>query len=696
MRGTTSPAAIASAPEDALEARSEYLPWLDGLRAVAVLAVVLYHLDPAWLPGGFTGVDVFFVISGFVVCAASARATPTGPGGFAAWFYARRLRRLAPALVACLLVTGLASALLVPPAWLSESAHRAGFAAFFGLGNVVLASASGDYFAPTAEFNPYTHTWSLAVEEQFYLLFPLLFWPWLRAHRGWSIALFALALAGSLGLALHWALVGETAAAFYLLPARGWELAAGVLLYFALARRATDARPLRFAPALAWLSLAALLWALLHARPGQVPWPDALPAVVGTLGLIAAFRLGAGGALRALLASAPMQAIGRGSYSLYLWHWPVFVLMRWTTGLDTPALKLAGLGLAAALAAASYRWIERPLRYAPAIARLPRARVVVIGVVLLLGGAASFYAVHKARPWLSLTAVVRAEADWLPEHFSDPVRPDCEVDRVVVQREPYRAWRFEASGCAAPAPRRRLFVLGDSHALAYTALFKQLVADGRADVRILQREGCPFIDLLGHRDVDDPACAAGLSAALDAVAAQAGGGDVLFLPSLRVPRLSEQWRTVDRAAAQAGVQDGQAESVRSRAEAAAVERLAMLAQRGVRIVLEAPKPVLPAPPFRCVDAFNRGNPVCAGGLSIERDAMDALRAPALASLQRIAARLPDAGVWDPLPLLCDADACRAMRDGRPLFVDGDHLSGHANRLLRVDFERQVLAIDAAP
>ncbi len=691
MRGSTAAASVAApAADGALESRADYLPWLDGLRAVAVLGVVLYHLDPGWLPGGFTGVDVFFVISGFVVCAASARASTPGLGGFAAWFYARRLRRLAPALVACLLVTGLASAILVPPAWLSESAHRAGFAAFFGLGNVVLASASGDYFAPTAEFNAYTHTWSLALEEQFYLLFPLLFWPWLRARRRWAAALFALALAGSLGLAFVWARQGDSAAAFYLLPARGWELAAGVLLYFALARRGADAAPLRIAGPLAWLSLAALLWSLLHARPGQVPWPDALPAVAGTLGLIAAFRLGAGGPLRALLASPPMLAIGRGSYSLYLWHWPVFVLMRWTTGLDAPALKLAGLLIAAALAAASYRWIERPLRYAPAIAGLPRARVVLLGVVLLTAGALVFYAVHKARPWLSATAVVRAEADWLPEHFVDPLRPGCEVERVAVQTEPFRVWTLQARGCDAAVPEQRLFVLGDSHALAYTALFKQLAADGRADVRLHQREGCAFIDLLGNRDLDDGACAAGLAAALAAIAADARPGDVLFLPSLRLPRLSEQWRSVDRAAAFAGVSDAPAEAIRRRAESAAVERLAPLSAGGLRIVIEAPKPVLPAPPFRCVDAFNRGNPVCAGGLQIERSTIESLRAPALASLQRIAGALPGAALWDPLPLLCDDDACRAVRAGRPLFVDGDHLSGHANRLLQPDFERQVL------
>jgi len=164
--------------------RPQYVPHIDGLRAIAVLSVILYHLKASWLPGGFTGVDVFFVISGFVVSASVDRLPPVGGWAGLARVYARRIRRIVPALVVCLLVTAVLSALFIPESWLSETSDKTGRRAFFGLSNWVLASTGNDYFSPRTEFNPYTHTWSLGVEEQFYLLFPLLFLAWLRAGRG--------------------------------------------------------------------------------------------------------------------------------------------------------------------------------------------------------------------------------------------------------------------------------------------------------------------------------------------------------------------------------------------------------------------------------------------------------------------------------------------------------------------------------
>ena len=210
------------------------MPHIDGLRAIAVLAVILFHLDPAWLPGGFTGVDVFFVISGFVVSASVHRLPPLSLGQSMLRFYARRIRRIAPALLACLLLTAVASVLFIPESWLSEASDKTGLMAFFGFSNWVLAAIGNDYFAPKAEFNPYTHTWSLGVEEQFYLLFPLLFLAWARGVRGrWiSLGLFALVSAASL---LHAAVLGLREAppswAFYATSTRLWQLGVGVLLF---------------------------------------------------------------------------------------------------------------------------------------------------------------------------------------------------------------------------------------------------------------------------------------------------------------------------------------------------------------------------------------------------------------------------------------------------------------------------------
>ncbi|MBV5290890.1 MAG: acyltransferase [Curvibacter lanceolatus] len=166
--------------EPSIRPNASYRPDIDGLRAVAVLAVLVFHLRASALPGGFLGVDVFFVISGYVVT-----GSLLGQRGLGFWrligeFYAKRFARILPALCAVLLASALGATLLVPQSWLSELSDKTGLYAYLGLSNWVMQSNADTYFAPRAEFNPYTHTWSLGVEEQFYLLAPLLIYAFMR------------------------------------------------------------------------------------------------------------------------------------------------------------------------------------------------------------------------------------------------------------------------------------------------------------------------------------------------------------------------------------------------------------------------------------------------------------------------------------------------------------------------------------
>jgi len=203
-----------------------YLPYVDGLRAVAVLSVLTYHLSPSWLPGGLSGVDVFFVISGFIVSASVGARYDLKPLAFLQFFYARRLLRIAPAPVACLLITSLATTIFIPDSWLSDANQRTGLYAFFGLSNIVLATNSDNYFSPRSEFNPFTHTWSLGVEEQFYLVFPFIFFLWVVRHRRrQTIALFGLLLLSSVAYAAWIARVNSNFA-FFMFPSRFWVCAA--------------------------------------------------------------------------------------------------------------------------------------------------------------------------------------------------------------------------------------------------------------------------------------------------------------------------------------------------------------------------------------------------------------------------------------------------------------------------------------
>jgi len=176
----------------------QYRPDVDGLRAIAVLSVMIYHLNSAFLPGGFVGVDVFFVISGFVVTSSLVAGRSASLPAFVGEFYARRLARIVPALVLALVVSAFAATLFIPEAWLSSLSERTAQYAFFGLSNWVMQANSDFYFAPRAEFNPYVQTWSLGVEEQFYLISSYTFGFGRSAERGkvvptprWSDSFFS-------------------------------------------------------------------------------------------------------------------------------------------------------------------------------------------------------------------------------------------------------------------------------------------------------------------------------------------------------------------------------------------------------------------------------------------------------------------------------------------------------------------------
>jgi hypothetical protein len=242
----------------------------------------------------------------------------------------------------------------------------------------------------------------------------------------------------------------------------------------------------------------------------------------------------------------------------------------------------------------------------------------------------------------------------------------------------------------------RLFVAGDSHATAYIALLRQYAMDTGIEVRMYQSPGCRFFGLEMAREFRDPDCQPVLDAAMADIGQRARPGDVLFLPSLRLERFSDEWIAFDRNEVEARNASRAALAARRQGIAHARRRLMPLARRGVRIVFEAPTPVFPAPAYRCSDAFNRDNPICAGGLELPRAELEPYRAPVLRAIHSIVARLPGAAIWDPFPLLCPGTTCHAIENGKPLFFDGDHLSGYANSMLLESFQRAMAAPEAMP
>lgn len=686
--------AAAPAPRASGHVAAPYVPHIDGLRAIAVLAVIVYHLHKTWLPGGFAGVDVFFVISGFVV-SASVGQWSGGLGGFLGYFYARRLQRIAPALIACLLMTGFLCMLFVPTAWLSTAVETTGLRAFFGISNLFLAGHKENYFSTMSEYNPYTHTWSLGVEEQFYLLFPLLFFAWTRGGR-WRHActgVFALAAVASLLHARHLA-SADPAAGFYLTTTRFWELAAGVLLFQCLHRRppaAAVSTAVRGLAALgAWLSLGLLIAGLIVSQPTAFAFPGALLPVAATAGLLGCLHVASeGSVLRRILASAPMIYVGKRSYSLYLWHWPIFVLLRWTLGLETPNQLMAALVATFLAAEISYRLIERPFRYAGWLRRWPRPGIIVAGLTMIVSSWWLSDRVTSLRPYVSLSTVSRNAADWYTGYtWAVAERPGCALDLKDDSTQPAPAWILTRQGCSdQPASDRTVFALGDSHTISYSAMLSEYVVRTGSTVRLYPNIGCTFASLQPQRETGH--CPAQGKVAIDDILARAKPGDVLFLAALRVSRLSTAFGPENEQAAWQTMIGADYLQRRREAEQSLLTLLEPVAAQGIQIVLEAPKPLLRVSPFRCADFFNAGNPVCRAGMAEPREMLERYRQPVLDSYARITARLPSVLVWDPFPLLCEPTLCPALRDGRPLFFDGDHLSAYGNHLLYPSFEEAI-------
>ena len=320
---------------------------IQGLRGIAVLAVMLFHVSPAALPGGFAGVDIFFVISGYLITQILLR--DMAAGGFRLRdFYQRRIRRLFPALYAVLAFTLIAGLLILPPKLLSELVYSQFFTTLF-LSNFAFAHLA-DYFDSASSLKPLLHTWSLGVEEQFYLIFPLALLALHRFARRFlwpvlgGLALLSLVLAQ---------ITTKPEAAFYLPTTRAFELLIGALCVWAQAR-------LRLSDALRrWLSLLglALMMASLILLNDRLLFPGlwALPPCLGAALLL----LTHDGWGNKLISAPPLTFTGDISYSLYLWHWPLLVYARLVFG-DSVWIALPVVVLAFVMAALSQRYIEQP------------------------------------------------------------------------------------------------------------------------------------------------------------------------------------------------------------------------------------------------------------------------------------------------------------------------------------------------
>lgn len=335
---------------------------LDGIRAIAVLAVILFHVGYPDMTGGFTGVDVFFVLSGYLICGQTYLRLIAGNYS-ATEFFARRIRRLSSAYFACFLVTALVANAFFLRSEMEVVAN--GFLSSITFTNNINLMSSAGYFSGPAHENPFLHTWSLSIEEQFYIALPMLILLTRRSPRvfaGLLVAFFAL----SLGFTLFSGdLVHDREARFFSSFFRVWELASGGLVFLALHHRLLPER-LPLAP-LAGLVLVLVPVSLLDASWLYPGWGTLMP-VVGTLILIA-FARPRDSRVARFLASRPMAYIGRISYGTYLWHWPLIVGVIYYGVHMSDEVRAVLLLISLGLGSLSYHLVEMPVRRIPVVAR---------------------------------------------------------------------------------------------------------------------------------------------------------------------------------------------------------------------------------------------------------------------------------------------------------------------------------------
>ncbi len=364
--------------ENNLSVKSRYRREIDGLRAFAVVAVIINHFNKEILPNGYLGVDIFFVISGFVITSSLYQRPSKNFKDFISGFYERRIKRLVPALSIFVLITSIAICLFNPNPSFSL---KTGLTSLFGLSNIFLFQKSTDYFAQSTELNVFTHTWSLGVEEQYYILFPFLIWfsgfgrQTKNGARNLFLTVGVLTIASLIGFLYLYQT--NQPSAYFLMPTRFWEMSAGCLLFIGLEKRKSIEQFLEKVPPILVL---ALIIGVMYLPMSLATFSTVL-VVFLSLVLIASLKKGT--TEFTFFTNSKVVYVGLISYSLYLWHWGVLSISRWSIGIHWWSFPFQ-LAIIFALAVASYQWIETPLRKGNWFGNRWKTLVVSGGVLILL------------------------------------------------------------------------------------------------------------------------------------------------------------------------------------------------------------------------------------------------------------------------------------------------------------------------
>ena len=672
-----------------------YRPDIDGLRCVAVLSVVAFHAAPDWVGGGFVGVDVFFVISGFLISTIIFGNLQNNTFSLSG-FYIRRIRRIFPALIVVLATTfALGWYVLLADELAQLGKHMRAGALF--VSNILLWRETG-YFDAAAETKPLLHLWSLGVEEQFYIVWPLLLM--LAYKRGYSLLAITLLLAvASFALNLH-GIQRNPVAAFYAPYSRFWELLCGSLLaWFTLHPRrrlskgqatrhgCTETAPWNGPPVgkgNAWGNLQSVLGAgllaygLLAIRPGHdFPGAWALVPVLGTMLVIAA---GPDSWLnRTVLSHRLAVGVGLISFPLYLWHWPLLSLARaMERDLPRADIRLGAVILAFVLAWLTYRFIERPVR----TAGRDRFKLAVLSTLMVLVAL--------------LGQVTYKQKGFAFRHPEQP--PPALLEQLTKSTRTlhsdgscFELLKFPMTGstvCLANSSSPEVLILGDSHAMALNSA--ALLGQSTVKTLLLGRHGCP--PLIGHSV---------------RVEKQNLGCNDLSQQALQVLGLYPSIRTVVMTSRGPFYFSGQGYGLEGRSGyslfaldgspapqtemfrkgTSLLVRALLQLRQDVVYVIDPPE--LGEDPKACIVK----RPFTLAGKALSECSQSASnvatrQAQYRSLLEQIHSDNPRLKIYDPLELFCDHALCYGLREGKLLYRDDDHLSVSASDMVLRDMRRK--------
>lgn len=653
-----------------------YRPEIDGLRALAVVAVIINHFNKNILPSGYLGVDIFFVISGFVITSSLAGRSGKNFGDFLLSFYTRRIKRLVPALVLFVLITSFLICLVNPA---PKDILQTGIASLFGLSNLYLLEQSRNYFSASTEMDVFTHTWSLGVEEQFYFLFPFLVWltGFGRKTTNGSRSLFWTVTPLTVA---SWVIFNSLSgtnlsASYFLMPARFWELGAGCLLFLLLEWR-TLKELSKCIPPLPVLGL--LIAVLFTSDDSRVKVTTAVVLLTGLL--IASLR--AKTATYKLLTQKQVVYIGLISYSLYLWHWGVLSLSRWTIGIHWWSVPFQ-VALMFLLSIVSYRFVETPLRHSNwstlrwqsigcGVAASTITALALAGLSMPPKG---FLYLGDYRSGIGGHRTHANAQDGKKSHIAAFTGEACGDSSLITQETLSRC------NLSPVLPSRlRVVAMGDSQTYHLYPLLSELRKNTGVGISAYSTGGYPFPGVRYSFELDAPKAriedySRRFSDFWRVVDSELSAGDIVILSSLlnwySSTTLFEEWV-------------GKVEVLASNVE-----------RKGVSIVIFSPLPVLsgPNPPIpleACSPQWFRPfgyHPGCPQNLTVDRNAAYTSSLRSIDALRRLATKHKNIFVYDPFPAICPPwkSTCNASEKGRLLFTDAYHLSRDGALLLYPDF-----------